>query len=290
MRIFMERIFNRMALAAGFTPRLGALLTEASRLSRLWNAELFLIHAGDHQPESERKLQEVMKQSGIDVDKTKIIWESGPPAKAIISVCKREHIDLLIAGALHREKVTQYYLGSVARKLLRKAPCSVLMLTNPATSPVGFRNVVVQADENNPYMLETLHTACTLACSEQAAWLHVVRNLKWYAFLSASEEFSESEYEHTRNHLIQTEVDEVQRLLNTIPHPGVKVNIKLISGKSGHELAQFTRRKHADLLVVSASPLKLSLLDRFMPNDLEYLFSDLPCNLLMVKPVKGGGQ
>ncbi len=285
----MEPLFTRMALAAGFTPRLGALLKESSRLSRLWQAELLIIHAGDHQPELEKRLHEVMEQSGVDTDKTRIIWESGPPAKAILRVCKKENIDLLIAGALHREKVIQYYLGSVARRLLRNAPCSVLMLTDPATSPVGFKNVVVHADRDNPYMADTLHTACMLACSEQAAWLHVVRTLKWYAFLSASEEFSESEYEHTRNQLIQTEVDDVQRLLNTIPHPGVKVNIKLISGKSGHELAQFARRKHADLLVVSASPLKLSLLDRFMPNDLEYLFSDLPCNLLVVKPMKGGG-
>lgn len=277
-----------MALAAGFTPRLGALLKEADRLSRLWQAELVLIHAGARQPGSEKRLREVMEQAGVDTDKTQIIWESGPPAKAILAVCKKENIDLLIAGALHREKVIQYYLGSVARKLLRKAPCSVLMLTDPATSPVGFKNVVVQADEDNPYMADTLRTACMLASAEQAAWLHVVRTLKWYAFLSAAEEFSESEYEHTRNQLIQTEMDDVQRLLNTIPHPGIKVNIKLISGKSGHELAQFARRKHADLLVVSASPLKLSLLDRFMPNDLEYLFSDLPCNLLVVKPTKGG--
>lgn len=284
----MERLFTRMALAAGFTPRLSALLKEAQRLSELWQSELMLIHAGERQAEAEDKLRELMQQSGVDADKTRIIWESGPPARSIIRVCKREKIDLLIAGALHREKVLQYYLGSVARKLLRKSTCSVLMLTDPAVSPVGFKNVVVQADDDNPYMQETLRTACLLACSEKASWLHVVRTLKWYAFLSGAEEFSEAEYEHTRNQLIQTEVDDVQRLLNTIPHPGVKVNIKLISGKSGHELAQFARRKHADLLVVSASPVKLSLLDRFMPNDLEYLFSDLPCNLLVVKPKKGG--
>jgi nucleotide-binding universal stress UspA family protein len=282
------RVFPRIALAAGFTPRLGALLKEAARISRQWHGELLVIHVGQHLPELSEQMYALMEQAGLNPKTIPVIWESGPPAKTIIEVCEREKVDLLLAGALQREKAMQYYLGSVARRLLRRAPCSVLMLTHPAESPAGFKNIVVQADEDNPFMPQTLRTACILAGYEQAAWLHVVRKLKWYAFLSGTEEFSASEYEHTRNQLIQAELDDIQHLLQAIPHAGIKVNIKLISGKAGHELAQFTQRKQADLLVVSASPLRLSLLDRLLPNDLEYLFGNLPCNLLVVKLAKGG--
>ncbi len=285
----MSGPYQKIALAAGFTPRLSSLLQEASRLAGLWHSDLLIIHGGEYKPHLARQLAELLQQVGLSQD-IPVFWEKGPPARAVLEICKRERVDLLLAGALHKENALQYYLGSLARKLLRGSPCSVLLLTNPATSPSGFKNIVVLADQDNPYMQETLHKACQLACHEQAAWLHVVRKLKWYAFLSATETFTESEYEHTRNQLIEAEMDEVQRLLQTIPHPGLKVNIKLISGKLGHELAKFTLRKQADLLVVSASPLQLSLLDRIMPNDLEYLFGNLPCNLLMVKPQHGGGS
>jgi len=73
-------------------------------------------------------------------------------------------------------------------------------------------------------------------------------------------------------------------MLNQIPHKELKINIKVVTGKSGFELAQFTKRKAADLLVVSAPPMRLSLLDRLFPHDLEYIFADLPCNVLVVHP------
>lgn len=280
-------MFTNMALAVGFTPRLEALLREASRLSQLWQSRLILVHAGSRVAEREKNLHDLMVKAGLSPNSVPVFWVDAPPARAIIRVCREQKVDLLIAGALKREKAIQYYLGTVARKLLRQAPCSVLVLTDPGISPSGFRNIVVQADEDNPNMIQTLQTACALASREQAAWLHVVKKVKWYTFLTASEEFSEEEYERKRNTLIEDEVSALRSIIQNFSHDHVKINIKLISGKAGHELAQFARRKQADLLIVSASPLKLSLLDRFLPNDLEYLFSELPCNLLMVHHRKG---
>jgi hypothetical protein len=49
-------------------------------------------------------------------------------------------------------------------------------------------------------------------------------------------------------------------------------------------------RKHADLLIVGASPRKFSFFDRVFPHDLEYIFGDLPCNLLMVSKRKEAGN
>jgi nucleotide-binding universal stress UspA family protein len=60
----------------------------------------------------------------------------------------------------------------------------------------------------------------------------------------------------------------------------------MLAGKSGFELAKFAQRKHADLLVVGASPRRFSLFDRVFPHDLEYIFADMPCNLLVIHPPK----
>ncbi len=282
----MRMVFRRIGLAIAFSPRFGALLAEAARLKRLWGSELVLIHIGHKSAENQQLINEALAKAGLNSPDVSVRWETGKPAKTILEVCKREKIDLLIAGALKKENTLQFYLGSVARKILRKAECSVLMLTNPSVEQTRFSNIVVNADLESPYMVQALQVACKVAVLEKSNWLHVVRKLKLYGFLSAAEQYSEAEYERNRNNLVKAEIDDVQHLLNAIPHGGVKINIKLISGKSGFELTQFAQRKNADLLVISGSPLRLSILDRVFPNDLEYIFSDLPCNVLIVQPGK----
>lgn len=282
----MKSIFQRIGLAVAFSPRTEALLAEAARLKRLWESELVLIHIGKKTEAATIQMDLLVQQAGLQPAEVRIFWETGKPAKTILQVCNREKIDLLIAGALKKEKGLQFYLGSVARKILRRAGCSVLMLVNPSLEPRELKNVVVNADDDSPYMMQALHLACKISMLENANWLHVVRKLKLYGFLSAAEQYSEKEYEANRNHLVQSEIDDVQQLISKIPHPGVKINIKLVSGKSGFELAQFAQRKNADLLIIGGSPMRLSILDRVFPSDLEYIFSDLPCNVLVVHPRK----
>jgi nucleotide-binding universal stress UspA family protein len=105
-----------------------------------------------------------------------------------------------------------------------------------------------------------------------------------------SERYSEEEYENVRQNLVKDEVTNVEKILQRVPHEGLKVNIKVVSGKSGFELAQFAQRKQADLLVVGAPSRRFSLFDRVFTHDQEYIFADLPCNLLIVNPRKEAGR
>jgi nucleotide-binding universal stress UspA family protein len=285
----MKAPFHKIAVAIAFSPRIRALLAETARLKILWGAELLIIHVGDKSEEEEKVLQEHLKAVGLaDYADIRIFWERGKPSEKILSRCKNEKVDLLIAGALKKEKLIQYYLGTVARKILRKADCSVLMMTDPQNAPLPFQNIVVNA-ENSNYVQDALKTAISICNSNQAQWLHVVREIKLYGLtMSASENYSEEEYENVRHSLVRDEIASVQHLLDKIPHEGIKINIKLLSGKSGFELAKFTQRKDADLLVVGAPPRRFSLFDRVFPHDLEYIFADLPTNLLIVHPKKGG--
>ena len=108
--------------------------------------------------------------------------------------------------------------------------------------------------------------------------------------MSASDQSSEGEYENIRHSMVREEIEKVEILLHKVPHNHLKINIKVVAGKSGFELAQFARRKQADLLVVSAPPRRFKFLDRLFTHDLEYVFADLPCNLLIVQPGKEGSR
>lgn len=280
----MSLAFKRIGLAIAFSPRLEALLSEAARLKRFWHSELVLIHVGEASPDAAASLNALLNRVGLSENEVIIRWEQGEPAKRILSVCKEEKVDLIIAGALKKENLLKYYLGTIARKILRKADCSVLLLLNPSVESKPLLNIVVNA-EDSPYVEQALEVGCALGKYEKSNWLHVVREIKLYGLtMSAADQHSEDEYTKLRNDLVSTEIDNVQKMLNKIPHEGLKVNIKILSGKAGFELAQFAIRKHADLLVVGAAPRKFSFFDRVFPHDQEYIFADLPCNLLVVHP------
>ena len=277
-------MFKRIGLGIAFSPRLEAMLAETARLRKLWDAHLVLIHVGEVSDDLKIKLQELLRNNQLTESTLTVRWVNGDPTEQLLSICKQEAIDLLIAGALKRENIFKYYIGTIARKILRKANCSVLLLLNPSITPKPFSNIVVNA-EDSAFVEQAIQTSCLLAKNEKANWLHIIREVKLYGLaMSASDHRNEEQYIQLQNDLVNTEVDKVKKILTKIPHEGVKVNIKILSGKSGFELTQFALRKQADLLVIGAPPRRLSFFDRIFPHDQEYIFADLPCNLLIVQP------
>jgi len=273
--------FHKIGLAVAFSPTALALLAEADRLAKLFSAELILIHVGNRNPSEEEKMDILLKKTAL-IGQCKIVWREGKPEKEILNACHEENIDLLVAGALKKENMVQHYVGSVARTIMRKAGCSVYIANNPSITPKPIQQIVVNA-EDSPHIEQAIATACQLATLENAPWIHVVRELKLLGLtLSANSQYTEQEYNESKQEMMREEITAVEKILATIPHPKTKINIKMVSGKSGFELCNFVERKQADLLVVGAPPQRLSLFDRIFPHDLEYVFADLPCNLLVV--------
>jgi nucleotide-binding universal stress UspA family protein len=275
---------KRIGLAIAFSPTASAMITEALWLVGNLNAELFLIHVGKSKDDQRAKLNALLKSAGVHEVSLHIIIEEGDPADKILQICKSQQIDLLIAGALRKEKLLKYYIGTIARKIMRKADCSVLIITEPSARPTALKNITVSA-EDSPHVEDALKMACQFAPVDTNSWIHVVREIKLYGLAMASfDQQSEEEYNEVRQNLVRQEAEHVEKILGNIPHQHCKINIKMLSGKSGFELAKFASSKHSDLLVVGAPKQKFKLFDRVFTHDLEYVFADLPCNLLIVHP------
>ncbi len=219
--------FKTIGLAIAFSPTAPAMLAEARRLVIYFQSKLVLIHVGKHGADEEAKMKDLITDSGLDNRVVTVLWKSGEPVKQILDACKSEKIDLLIAGALKKENLVNHYLGTIARKILHKADCSL-----------------------------------------------------------PNEQCNEQEYEQRKQQMLQQEIDVVAQKLKGIPNQKHKINIKIVSGKAGFELARFAERKEADLLVLGAPQRKFSFFTRVFPHDQEYIFNDLPCNVLMVQPRK----
>ncbi|MGD1895200.1 MAG: universal stress protein [Cyclobacteriaceae bacterium] len=276
-------MFKKIAIALAFSPRFEALLHETKRFQDIFDAQLIIIHVGSPDAKKEQILKEKLTEIGFTENQYKIIWKQGDPARQILSVCRREKVDLLIAGAMKKENIIRYYIGSVARKILRKADCSVLMLINPSSNPKPFHKIVINGGENE-YLLSALQKGCSLGKIENAAQLHILREVRMYglAMAVAGEEGNEDEYTETRRRLLEDEKQKVRKLLDDIDTESLHINIKIFAGKPEYEIAKYSKRIKADLLILGAPDHKLSLIDRLFPHDLEYLLADLPSNLLIV--------
>jgi nucleotide-binding universal stress UspA family protein len=284
----VNNTFQKIGLAIAFSPTAEAMLAEAVRLAQLFSAELVLIHVGHHGNEEEQKIKKLAEAVNLTTA-YKIAWRQGDPVKEILKACKEEQIDLLVAGALKKENVVNHYVGSVARAIMRKADCSVYMVNNPSITPRVNQQIVVNA-EDSTHVERAIAIACKMAELEKSSWVHIVRELKLLGLtLTASAHSTEEEYSDYKQSLVQDEINVVEKILSTIPHEKIKINIKMVSGKSGFELCKFVERKQADLLIVGAPPRRLSFFDRIFPHDLEYVFAELPCNLLVVNQQKQNG-
>lgn len=275
-------MYRKIALAIAFSPRIEALIAETKRLKDLHQASLVLIHIGKKTQELEEKLLAILKKHEVDPKQTKIIWEEGKPAKKIIQICKTENVDLLVAGAMKKEVLFTYYLGSIARKIIRKASCSVLVLIEPSDEPASFKKIVINGTQQpqTPYVIGKAVEICKL---EGAAQVFILNEIKMYGLQMATiGEENEEEASKQRRKMVNEEIRYVEDILKTINQEGLKITIKITSGRWAHELAKFSESIHADLLILGGHK-NLTFFDRLFPHDIEDILGNLPCNLLIVK-------
>jgi len=277
-------MYKRIGVAVAFSPRCEAIISEAARLQKLFNATLILIHVGEVQPDEKTYLEEIVSSSKADKNKLKFVWVKGNPASKILSVGRKEKIDLLVAGALQKESVVKFYFGSIARKLIRKSNCSILMLINPSDTPKPFKRIVINGTEGENYA-ESIRHGIEIGKLEHAVQIHIFKGIKLFglSMALAGEEESEHEQEETRREIVGQEIAEIERILAEMDTKGLKINIKVASGKTGYELRKFTKKVRADLLIVKSPEHRLNLLDRLFPHYLELLMENLPSNLLIDK-------
>ena len=140
-------MYQKVALAIAFSPRMEALIAEARKLIGWFEGELILIHIGSQTPELENQLGEILSRHCKDLKRIKTIWKEGKPARTILKVCEEEEVDLLVLGALKKEGLLTYYLGSVARKIIRKSTCDVLTLIDPKVQTTDFEKVVINGTQ-----------------------------------------------------------------------------------------------------------------------------------------------
>jgi nucleotide-binding universal stress UspA family protein len=274
--------FEKIAVAVAFSPRIEAILAESKRLQDTFGAKMIFIHVGGKNLQQEQYLKQLLQRFGLNGSANLVLWEEGDPADRILEKCREYEVDLLVAGALEKESLLKYFMGSVARKLCRRAKCSVLMLREPDTQAKPVRKIVVEGSDH-PKTVNTIETAIYIARQAGSAAVNIVQESDINKMaLIRSENLSDNEAEEHKEKIFKEEDQRLNDILACTNCGNLEINIERIEGKPGYVISSYAREQKADLLMLNSPDTKLNILDRVFPHDIEYALSNLPCDLLIV--------
>lgn len=144
----------KLLTAVDFSPQTRKVLETARQLATALKAELWLVHAAAPEPvvrsygagarqdrertaEEYRQEHRLIQEAAADAREVGIeatgLLVQGPPARMILKEAADLEADMIIVGSHGFGAVLGLLLGSVSKKILRKANCPVLVV--PADRP-----------------------------------------------------------------------------------------------------------------------------------------------------------
>lgn len=248
----------------------------------MFNAELIGVHVGEKTAEKEADLKKVLAEADTLLKSLKTIWQQGDPVAVILNTVSLENVDLLILGALQKENLLKYYVGSIARKLTRKVSCSILLLIKPSIKRQPCKHIVVNGlrDEKTE---ETIKTSVLFSKHLLCKKVTIVEEISQSELqVKVNDDKSLRTATIAKERLKNRENQRVKSILKDIDYDDISIKTQSIFGTRGYSIGHYAKVKRADLLVMNA-PNKVGILDRIFPHDIEYILSELPTDVLIVK-------
>jgi len=269
-------------MGIGLSPSLIANVKEAARLCELLGDQITFVHVSDGKSDLRLAIEKQVEEIGELGVEHQFLWKEGDVASVILEVCEEQKADLLLAGALPREGLLRYYMGSIARQLVRKSNCSILLLTQPLLYPKAYRHIVVNGAPH-PKTDYTIHKTLEVSEALAASMLHIVEEIPPNKKTRRAADDDEAARCSRWRHLIEErEQHRINLSLRDTDIPNLAIETKIIFGKPGYSIGHFTQTSGAELLVLNSPDTKLGFIDRVFTHDLEYILSELPSDLLIV--------
>ena len=139
---------KRILVPVDFSETSEAALKYGVALARAFGSQLYLLHVPEHPGEAAEAeypigLFETMQTAAHDrlghlltEEETRELhpvykMHIGTPCEEIVSFAREREIDLIVMGTHGRTGIARVLIGSVAEKVVRKAPCPVLTVHHP---------------------------------------------------------------------------------------------------------------------------------------------------------------
>lgn len=269
-------------MGVAFSPNMKANLSEACKFANYFNAKLYVVHIGKEEEAKKKSIQKVIYELDFNGE-LEVIFKEGKPVQTLSAICEKNKIDLLMLGALQRENLLKHYLGSVARKLTKKVSCSVLLLIKQTKNDEVHKHIVVNGLETDESE-NTIHRAFYVANSLSSKKVTIVEETKGKEVkVDDDRSLRRAAINHERK--VHQENLRIQKIIDSVPEKykvDLKVKLQGIYGKSGYSIGHYARVVRSDLLITDNAK-RQTLLKKLLANELSFILSELPTNVLILK-------
>lgn len=257
------------------TPRADR-IAGAARLWAEWlDADLSFLHVADSPRHGSGW---PLSQHGPEILHDRpFVSEYGRPDRVICNQAKLLSADLIILGALEQDTLVTSILGSVARRVARRAECSVLLLTNPDGGVIQRIVSSVGMDAKSSAMLQFVLDLARRVPVEQLFVIHEYDSYTGMLRILGEQQRGAEEH-HAR--AARDESTHLAEFLSEFDLEGINYCSECLDGHIGQEAVEFVLRHQADLLTLP-SPERLSFWDRFFQHPSETALQRLPSSLLL---------
>jgi len=132
---FSDHSRRALVNAADLSRMFGAklqVLTVAEKLPRVYRGMPLYVGRGNQRADWEERCRKELEKFLRDIDLEGIMWNkeirSGEPHGEVLKAAAEMRADLVVMGSLGRTGLTRILMGSVAEKVARELPCSLVMM------------------------------------------------------------------------------------------------------------------------------------------------------------------
>lgn len=258
--------FNTIALAVAFNDELDFLVSEMKRHCENHGSMAVFIHYGKKTGDKFVMLSSTLTKYGFHDGNSRIYWEQANAVAAILQICKHEVVDLLLLGLSQNKNFSQP-VGKLTQELSIKAKCSVLIYTSPSNS---MKRIVIEAD-NHRKTEHALMTAFYFSEREKADEIMV---------LDVAEQFVSGQSVQGNN--FPQELFSDSKLNESIEKMALNVKVETTSDENFEDIAEYAKKKKAELIIVNSIDHHLQIFDRISQNHIDVILPKLPCHLLII--------
>jgi nucleotide-binding universal stress UspA family protein len=199
------------------------------------------------------EMRRITDSAGIGSIHANLSAQEGDPTKTIVEQALATAADLVVMGTHGRSGFERLLIGSVAEKVLHKAPCPVLLVpphvTAKAHPDVSFKHILCPIDFS-PSALLALGFAVDLA-GQSGGLVTVLHALESLAEEDPRENahFNVPEY---RRYLVADAQQRVRALVTEESPAGSAVEDRVVLGRAYREILQTVADSSIDLIVMGA--------------------------------------
>lgn len=271
--------YKTVAVASTFSPRFRQVLAEAKRVRDRLCRRLQLIYVGNCDAETNRRFVDALLELALPEDSAIHYQQGEDPAAAILEAVRRHEIDLLVAGALEKEVVLHPFLGNVARTLVRKAKCSVILFTKPEREPKPLHRMVFLA-EYSDHGRAALLKALRLAALEGCERLYVIRVYTTFDEARAKARIEQPDIGSEGARTLEEEELALEKFVDSAGSNDVPIEARCIRGNTGYAALDFVQNIEAALLAVPVDPTTCG---EGLPTHVAWVADVIPCNLWVIR-------